>query len=70
MTAKASDWKRLYEFAQAEKDTQKQKALCELARRLMQDRSIALTQANARNAAEEHELNAALRELWKLQNRQ
>ena len=69
MTAQASDWKRVYGSAQSEKDPQKQKALCEQARRLIQDRSIALAEANARNAVEEDELNAALRELWKLQNR-
>ena len=70
MTAQPSDWRRLYGVAQSEKDAQKQRDLCEQVRRLIQDRSIALAEANARNAAEEDELNAALRELWKLQNRQ
>lgn len=70
MSAQESDWKRLYRLVQSEKDPQKQKDLCERARRLIQERSIALAESNLRNAAEEDDLRAALRELWKLQNQQ
>ena len=67
MIAEANDWRRLYSLAQSEKDPRKRNELCEQARRLIQDRSIALAEANARDPAEDDELNAALRELWKLQ---
>jgi hypothetical protein len=68
MTARPSDWRRLYDLAQSEEDASTQSKLCDQARRLIQDRSIESAEANACNAAEEDELNAALRELWKLQN--
>ena len=68
MSVQPNGWRRLFELAQLEKDAQKQKDLCEQARRLIQQRSIALAEAHARDAAEDDEMNAALRELWKLQN--
>lgn len=69
MIVQPNGWRRLCELARLEKDARKQKDLCEQARRLIQQRSITLAEANARNAAEDDELNVALRELWKLQNR-
>jgi hypothetical protein len=68
MSVQPNGWRQLFELAQLEKDAQKQKDLCEQARRLIQQRSIALAEAHARDAAEDDEMNAALRELWKLQN--
>jgi hypothetical protein len=70
MSVQPNGWRQLFELAQLEKDAQKQKDLCEQARRLIQQRSIALAEAHARDAAEDDEMNAALRELWKLQNPQ
>lgn len=68
MTAHAKDWRRWYALAQCESQPEKQKHLLEQARRLMQQRSVDMAADNACNAAEDEELNAALRELWKLQN--
>ena len=68
MTVQPNGWRRLFQLAQSEKDPVKQKELCKQARRVIQQRSIAWGEAHARDAAEEDEMNAALRELWKLEN--
>jgi hypothetical protein len=63
MSGRSKDWRTTYAAAKLELDPTKQCELCKQARQLMQERLVELA-AGGGQAEERNELEAALRELW------
>jgi hypothetical protein len=59
-------WQKLYDAVRRELDPIKQLELCQRARRAIQERLLEL-KSSAGDLAEQHTLEEALRNLWKLE---
>ena len=63
------DWREAYELARQEKDPARLLEMCALARRLIQNRLLALSTLRHLHDDEVAELEAALRELWVIEEK-
>ncbi len=63
------DWREAYELARQEKDPARIPEMCARARSLIQDRQIVLATFRHIHDEEINELEAALRELWVIEQK-
>ena len=63
------NWRELYAVARQEKDPARIPEICARARRLIQDRELALATFTHIHDGEITELEAALRELWVMEQK-